>query len=436
MSCFGSEDRDAIVFRLSRRNAPDPSLESDVRGILDAVAERGDEALVDYTVRFDCPSFTSDLIPVSRERIRGAAEAIDPGDREVICRAMENIRAFHRHQRRTSWLESGQKGLVTGQLHRPVPSAGLYIPGGSSGDTPLVSSLLMNAIPAQIAGVERICLVTPPGADGGINPYTLAAAELLGLSEIYAVGSAWAIAGLALGTETLPRVDCIAGPGNIFVTLAKKLVSDRVGIDLLAGPSEIAIIADDTANPDHLAADLLSQAEHDEQACALLVSESPELLTRVKSALEEQLKGLPREGTARAALRNWGGLISVPDTTSAFALINRIAPEHLELCLEDPWGWLDSVRNAGAVFLGHFTPEALGDYFAGPNHVLPTSGSARFASGLSVDSFCKQTNFVAARREYMEQNAASVGRLARLEGLEAHARSALLRASGTKDQST
>ena len=428
-TCFGPQEQEAITSWLERRNTFDPSLEADVRDIVATVATHGDKALVDYTSRFDCPSFTADMIPVPRNRIRGAADTIDPGDREVICRAMENIIAFHRQQLRTSWLDTGRDGLITGQLHRPVPSAGLYIPGGSSGETPLVSSLLMNAIPAQIAGVERICLVTPPGKDGGINPYTLAAADLLGLNEIYAVGSAWAVAGLALGTETLPQVDCIAGPGNIFVTLAKKLVSDRVGIDLLAGPSEIAIIADESANAEHLAADLLSQAEHDEQACALLVSDSSDLLDRVETAIEEQLRNLPREATARAALSNWGALIAVPDTSAAFDLVNRLAPEHLELCLDDPWGWLDRVRNAGAVFLGHSTPEALGDYFAGPNHVLPTSGSARFASGLGVDSFCKRTNLIAASRDYMERNAESVGRLARLEGLEAHARSALLRSA-------
>jgi histidinol dehydrogenase len=432
VSCSNHSDLEDLLAWLQRRNTVDPSLEAKVRDIIQSVSESGDKALVDYTSRFDCRGFSADMIPVSRERISGAADAVEARDRDAICRAMENIYAFHRQQRRTSWFDSGRDGLITGQIHRPIPSAGLYIPGGSSGETPLVSSLLMNAIPAQVAGVERICLVTPPGADGGINPYTLAAADLLGLHEMYAVGGPWAVAGLALGTESLPRVDCIAGPGNIYVTLAKKLVSDRAGIDLLAGPSEIAIIADETADPDLVAADLLSQAEHDERACSLLISESTELLARVETALEKHLRSLPRAETAKASLRDWGGLVSVPDTASAFSLINRMAPEHLELCLQDPWSWLDSVHNAGAVFLGHSTPEALGDYFAGPNHVLPTSGTARFASGLSVDSFCKRTSFIAASRGYMEQHAEIVGRLARLEGLEAHARSALLR-TGSKD---
>lgn len=432
VSCFDHSELEALLAWFNRRNTVDPSLEAKVRDIIQRVSESGDKALVDYTTHFDCPAFSADMIPVPRERVHGASEVIEAREKDAICRAMENIFAFHRQQLRTSWFDSGRGGLITGQLHRPIPSAGLYIPGGSSGETPLVSSLLMNAIPALVAGVERICLVTPPGRDGGINPYTLAAADLLGLHEIYAVGGPWAVAGLALGTETLPQVDCIAGPGNIFVTLAKKLVSDRVGIDLLAGPSEIAIVADETADPDFLAADLLSQAEHDERACALLISASSELLARVEKALEEHLRTLPRAETARASLRDWGGLVSVPDTASGFALINRLAPEHLELCLQDPWAWLDHVHNAGAVFLGHSTPEALGDYFAGPNHVLPTSGTARFASGLGVDSFCKRTNFIAASRGYMEQNAETVGLLARLEGLEAHARSALLR-SGSKD---
>lgn len=432
LSCSDHSELEALLAWLNQRNTVDPSLEAKVRDIIQNVSETGDKALVDYTTHFDCPAFSADMIRVPRERIQGAADGIEARNKDAICRAMENIFAFHRQQLRTSWFDSGRDGLITGQLHRAVPSAGLYIPGGSSGETPLVSSLLMNAIPALVAGVERICLITPPGADGGVNPYTLAAADLLGLHEIYAVGGPWAVAGLALGTETLPQVDCIAGPGNIFVTLAKKLVSDRVGIDLLAGPSEIAIVADETADPDFLAADLLSQAEHDEQACALLITASSELLARVEKALEEHLRTLPRAETARASLRDWGGLITVPDTASGFSLINRLAPEHLELCLQDPWAWLDHVRNAGAVFLGHSTPEALGDYYAGPNHVLPTSGTARFASGLSVDSFCKRTSFIAASRGYMEQNAETVGRLARLEGLEAHARSALLR-SGSKD---
>ena len=429
LSCFSGEEQDRVYDWLSTRLSFDSSLEDQVRRIIDAVAARGDEALVDYTSRFDCSFFSTEMLRVPEYSIHGASESIDSEDREVICRAMENIRSFHGHQQRTSWMDTGNEGLITGQLHRPVASAGLYIPGGSSGDTPLVSSLLMNAIPAQIAGVRRICLVTPPGADGGINVYTLAAADLLGITEIYAVGSAWAVAGLALGTETLPQVDCIAGPGNIYVTLAKKLLHGRVGIDLLAGPSEIAIIADESADPDFLAADLLSQAEHDEQACALLFSSSPDLLARVEKALEEHLESLPRKQTASAALLNWGALISVPDTASGLDLINRIAPEHLEICLQDPWEWLDKVQNAGAVFLGHATSEALGDYFAGPNHVLPTAGGARFASGLSVDSFCKRSNLITATREYMEQNAATISHLARLEGLEAHARSALLRAS-------
>ena len=433
VSCFEPHQLEALLAWLSRRNAVDPSLEAKVGDIIHSVAESGDEALVEYTSYFDCSDFSAEMIPVPRERIHGAAQFIEARDKEAISLAMENIYAFHRRQRRTSWFDSGQQGLIAGQIQRPIPSAGLYIPGGSSGETPLVSSLLMNAIPALVAGVERICLVTPPGIDGGINPYTLAAADLLGLQEMYAVGGPWAVAGLALGTETLPRVDCIAGPGNIFVTLAKKLVSDRVGIDLLAGPSEIAIVADETADPDLVAADLLSQAEHDEQACALLVSASSELLSRVEAALEDHLQTLPRAETARASLRDWGGLVLVPDTESAFSLINRMAPEHLELCLEDPWSWLDSVRNAGALFLGHSTPEALGDYFAGPNHVLPTSGTARFASGLGVDSFCKRTNFIAASQGYMSHNAETVGRLARLEGLEAHARSALLR-GGSKEE--
>jgi histidinol dehydrogenase len=305
--------------------------------------------------------------------------------------------------------------------------AGLYIPGGKSGDTPLISSLLMNAIPAQVAGVGRIAVVTPPRQDGTINPFTLAAAASLGLNEVYAVGSAWAIAALGYGTESIPRVDIITGPGNIYVTTAKRLLSGQVAIDLIAGPSEIAIVADHSARPEWLAADLLSQAEHDPLASALLISPESDILEKSREALEIQLSRLPRRDIASSALERWGGCIHVQDMRTAMQLINFLAPEHLELCLDDPWSWLSHIQNAGAIFLGHHTPEPIGDYFAGPNHVLPTMGSARFGSALSVQNFMKKSSLIAATSDYSQRNAQKVAQLARLEGLEAHARSAEIR---------
>ncbi len=430
LQCFSRQKEEELIQWLSQRGWIDPSLQDKVSQIVDRVEKDGDSALVDYSRQFDCPDFTREMIGVPIDRIQGARDRIDPEDKALIEEAIHNIHSFHSHQKRTSWFVSPNQGLITGQLHRPLDSAGMYIPGGRSGDTPLISSLLMNVIPAQIAGVNRICLTSPPGSDGELNPYTLASADLLGIREIYAVGSAWAVAALALGTETVPQVDMISGPGNVFVTLAKKLLYGRVGIDMLAGPSEILILADTTADPAFLASDLLSQAEHDEDSCAMLFSPNPELLQRVEIELKRQLENLPRAQTAKNSLSRWGGLVLVPDVESGISLINRIAPEHLQLCLQSPWDWIDSVRNAGTLFLGSATPEPLGDYFAGPNHVLPTVGTARFASGLGVDSFCKRTNLVSATPDYIQRNADSISRLARLEGLEAHARSALLRSEG------
>jgi histidinol dehydrogenase len=361
------------------------------------------------------------------QALEKALDTIPKGDLSLIEEAAANIQRFHRQQKEHSWLDQTTPGLITGQLVRPMAKAGLYIPGGQSGDTPLVSSLLMNAIPAQVAGVDRIAVVSPPRKDGTINPYTLAAAAVLGLHEVYAVGSAWAIAALGYGTETIPQVEVITGPGNIFVTTAKRLLAGRVAIDLIAGPSEIAILADRSANPEWLAADLLSQAEHDALASSLLISPEPEILEKTKKALKDQLQNLPRKDIASSSLSQWGGLIQVPDIRTGFELINSLAPEHLELCVDDPWSCLSYIHNAGAIFLGHHTPEPIGDYFAGPNHILPTMGSAKFASALSVQNFMKKSSLIAATSDYSQRNADKVSRLARLEGLEAHARSAAMR---------
>lgn len=322
-------------------------------------------------------------------------------------------------------------GLTLGQLVNPVQRVGLYIPGGQSGETPLISSLFMNLIPAQVAGVQEIIAVSPPDANGQLNPFLLASAHLLGLESMYAVGSAWAISALAFGTSSIPRVDMITGPGNIYVTTAKRLLLGQVGIDMVAGPSEIVIVADSSAEPTWLAADLLSQAEHDSLSSAILISPEAELLDRVKDEVRPQLETLPRKETARQSLEAFGACIHASDLKTGLDLANRLAPEHLQLCIQNPWSVLGSIRNAGAVFLGNFSPEPLGDYFAGPNHVLPTLGTARFASGLSVQHFCKKTSLIAADHNYCTDKAAQIAKLARLEGLEAHARSVEIRTQNT-----
>lgn len=424
-----SSDHDWIelALHLDKRNVPDDSIENSVRSILQDVQNHGDDALVSYTKKFDCPGFEASQLKVPMQALETALDTIPKGDLSLIEEAAANIQRFHRQQKGHSWLDQTTPGLITGQLVLPMAKAGLYIPGGQSGDTPLISSLLMNAIPAQVAGVERIAVVSPPRMDGTINPYTLAAAAVLGLHDVYAVGSAWAIAALGYGTETIPQVEVITGPGNIFVTTAKRLLVGRVAIDLIAGPSEIAILADRSASPEWLAADLLSQAEHDALACSLLISPEPEILDKTRKALKDQLQNLPRQDIASSSLSQWGGLIQVPDMRTGFEFINSLAPEHLELCVDDPWSCLSYIHNAGAIFLGHHTPEPFGDYFAGPNHVLPTMGSAKFASALSVHNFMKKSSLIAATSDYSQRNADKVARLARLEGLEAHARSVAMR---------
>ena len=406
------------------RQESNPEVESAVQSILTDVRDRGDRALIHYTREFDCPEFRFDQLQISQEDCARAAGQIPENDLTVILEAASNIRKFHQHQRETSWFCHETPGLTLGQMVTPVQRAGLYIPGGRSGETPLISSLLMNLIPAQVAGVPEICVATPPSANGTLNPYILGTAHLLGLESVFAVGSAWAIGALAFGTETIPKVDIITGPGNIHVSTAKRLVQGQVGVDMVAGPSEIVILADTTAEPAWLAADLLSQAEHDALSSAIVISADVEVLTRVRDEVKRQIEQLPRKDIARQSLTHHGACIHTPDDSTGLQVANRLAPEHLQLCIRDPWPVLGQVRNAGAVFLGHYTPESLGDYFAGPNHVLPTLGTARFTSGLSVRHFCKRTSLIAADQNYFTAHADKISRLARLEGLEAHARSA------------
>jgi histidinol dehydrogenase len=400
-----------------------------VERILKDVRQRGDQALIDYTQRFDAPSLTVEKLKVGQEELKEAAARVDRTFRGTLKRAISQIESFHRQQLPRSWFDARRAGTFLGQMVHPVDSAGIYVPGGKSGSTPLVSSVLMGAIPAKIAGVSRICLVTPPTADGSINPHLLAAAHQVGVDAVYKLGSAWAIAALAYGTESVPRADVIVGPGNIYVTLAKKLVAGTVGIDMLAGPSEILVLADHSARADFVAADLLSQAEHDPLASAVMVTDSKALARAVQTALAEQLESLDRREIARQAIDHFGAILVVADMHRAVDLANRFAPEHLELCVENPFAIVGQIRNAGAVFMGHYTPEPIGDYLAGPNHVLPTAGTARFSSALSVEHFIKKTSLIHYSPDALQREGQDVTRLAHIEGLDAHARAVQVRLS-------
>lgn len=417
---------------LRNRHKPNPEVEKAVLAIVENVREHGDEALLEYTREFDSPSFSGSLRVSEAEIVAGAA-AVPAADRKWILEAAANIRAFHASQIERSWFVTRPDGTILGQRVTPVDSAGLYVPGGKGGQTPLVSSLLMNAIPAQIAGCKRIVAVTPPMADGKVSPHLLAAAHLLDIDEVYRVGGAWSIAALALGTESIAKTDVIAGPGNIYVTTAKRLLQGTVGIDMIAGPSEVLIIADSTANPAWIAADMLSQAEHDTLASAICLTNDARLCEVLPQELEAQLAKLPRGEIARESLDKWGCIALCPNISTCIAIANLVAPEHLELCCRDPWEIMTRIRHAGAIFLGSNSPEPVGDYFAGPNHVLPTLGTARFSSALSVRTFCKSTSLIAASRSFVRRNMDAIAALARMEGLEAHARSVEIRRQTTGD---
>ena len=411
---------------LDGRFNPGDSVEGSVREILANVREKGDEALIDYTRRFDCPEFAAPL-RVSEQDLAWAAASISPEHREQISEAAHNIRTFHKEQLEKSWFQTRPDGSILGQRVLPVDRVGLYVPGGQGGNTPLLSSMLMNAIPALVAGVPRVAVCTPPRKDGTINPHILAAAHLLDIDEIYRVGGAWSIGAMAYGTQSIDPVDVIAGPGNIYVATAKRLVQGTVGIDMVAGPSEVLVVADSSARPHWLAADMLSQAEHDMLASAILLTDDITLAEQVQQELEKQCSQLPKAQIAGKSLMDWGAIVVVPNIMTAVAIANRVAPEHLELCVRDPWALLPHIRHAGAIFMGQHSPEPVGDYFAGPNHVLPTLRTARFSSALSVQNFCKKTSIVATSPTFLLENAPAIASLARLEGLEAHARSVEIR---------
>jgi len=398
-----------------------------VSRILEDVRMNGDEAVIKYARQYDAPFLTVESMRVNDAELAAAAKKVDRAFVRALNRAASQIQSFHRQQVRKSWIDTRRPGTLLGQMINPVDAAGIYVPGARGGETPLVSTVLMTAIPAKIAGVTNVVMVTPSTPEGGVNPHLLVAAQKVGIQDIYKIGSAWAIAGLAFGTQTIPRVDVIAGPGNIYVTLAKKIVSGTVGIDMIAGPSEVLVIADDSANPEFAAADLLSQAEHDILSSAILVTDSDTVAGAVAAALEKQLAALNRREIAAASLKQFGAIFVAQDLDGAIELANRIAPEHLELQIRAPFEHVGKIRHAGAVFLGHYTPEPIGDYVAGPNHVLPTAGTARFASALSVDHFTKKTSIIHYSQGAFKKEAADVMRLAEVEGLDAHVNSIKIR---------
>ena len=398
-----------------------------VAQILEDVRKNGDKALIKYVNQFDSPDLTIESIMVTPNEINAADKKVERSFVRSLNRAIVQIESFHKRQLCNSWINTDRSGVFLGQIVNPVDSAGVYVPGGKEGKTPLVSSVLMGAIPPKIAGVKSIAMATPPTKDGSINPHLLVAAKKVGVKDIYKIGSAWAIAALAYGTETVTKTDVIVGPGNIYVTLAKKIISGTVGIDMIAGPSEILIIADSTAYPEFTAADLLSQAEHDTMASSILVTDSEAIANSIATAAEEQLGNLDRKDIARESLDKYGAIIVMPDLTACFELANRIAPEHLELHIDNPFEYIGKIKNAGAVFIGDYTPEPVGDYIAGPNHVLPTAGAARFASALSVDNFVKKTSIIHYSKEAFKREARDIIRLAEIEGLDAHANSIKIR---------
>ena len=415
---YGVESDD----RIFSRSTSSMDVSDVVSVILKSVKERGDEALREYTKRFDDAEI--DSIEVPKSEIEAAAESMDSSFMSVLYKAADNIRNYHSRQKRESFIVSEKDGVVLGQKIVPVSVAGIYVPGGTAA---YPSTVLMDTIPAKIAGVGQVVMVSPPGKDGKLSKEVLAAAYVAGVDRVFRIGGAQAIAALAYGTETVPRADKIVGPGNIFVAEAKKEVSGIVGIDMIAGPSEILIIADAASNPKIIAADMLSQAEHDRNASAVLVTDSKALADEVANELELQLNTLPREGIARASIESNGKIIIASSIDQAIEISDRIAPEHLEVCVNNPFDYLDKIRNAGSVFLGRNCPEALGDYLAGPNHTLPTSGTARFSSPLGVDDFVKKYQFTYYTKKALDAVASDIALFARREGLEAHARSALIR---------
>lgn len=398
--------------------------EETVAAIIANVRKNGDEALFSYTKQFDRCEITADTVRVTDQEIEEAYAKVDSALVEVMKKSAANIRRFHEKQLHNSWFDPRPDGTILGMKIMPIATAGVYAPGGKAA---YPSSVLMNVIPAKVAGVERIILATPPGPDGKVNPGTLVAAHIAGIDEVYKAGGAQAIAAMAFGTESIPKVDKITGPGNIFVALAKKACFGYVGIDSIAGPSEILVIADETANPRYVAADLLSQAEHDELASAILITTSEKLAEAVSAQVDEFTAQLARKEIIQKSLDNYGYILLVDDLEEAVAAANEIASEHLEILTKDPFALMTRIKNAGAIFLGEYSSEPLGDYFAGPNHVLPTNGTARFFSPLNVDDFMKKTSIISYSRQALQEIHGDIECFAENEGLTAHANSIKVR---------
>ncbi len=422
---LNDQSRQDILANLLKRDPNNYSgYEKTVQAIVEDVKSRRDEAVLEYTKKFDGVELTPEELRVTEEELEEALSLVDPPLLAVMKKSMKNIKEYHEKQKQYSWFDSRPDGTILGQKVTPLASVGVYVPGGKAA---YPSSVLMNIIPAKVAGVERIVMVTPPGKDGKVNPVTLAAAHLAGVTDAYKVGGAQAIAALAFGTESIPRVDKIAGPGNIFVALAKKAVYGHVSIDSIAGPSEILVLADDSANPRYVAADLLSQAEHDELASAILVTTSMELAKKVSAEAEAFVQKLSRQSILEKSLENYGYILVADSMEDAIETANQIASEHLEIVTKNPFEVMTKIRNAGAIFLGEYSSEPLGDYFAGPNHVLPTNGTAKFFSPLGVDDYVKKSSIIYYSKEALEPIHKDIETFAEAEGLTAHANSIRVR---------
>ncbi|MBR4358550.1 MAG: histidinol dehydrogenase [Butyrivibrio sp.] len=409
---------------LNRNPGSYTEYENIVNDIIDNVRKNGDKAVFEYTLKFDKSELNASNIRVTEDEIKEAYKELDPKFVEVMKKSAENIRVFHEKQKRNSWIDTREDGSILGQRILPIEISGVYVPGGKAA---YPSSVLMNVVPAKVAGVERIVMCTPPGKDGKVNPGTLVAADIAGVTEVYKVGGAQAIAAMAFGTESIPKVDKITGPGNIFVALAKKACFGHVSIDSIAGPSEILVVADETANARYVAADLLSQAEHDELASAILVTTSEKLANDVSVEIEGFLKELSRTDIIKKSLDNYGYIFIADDMDAAVDAANAIASEHLEIITKDPYEVMTKIKNAGAIFLGAYSSEPLGDYFAGPNHILPTNRTARFFSPLNVDDFMKKTSIISYSRDALCKVHEDIELFAKEEGLTAHANSIAVR---------
>ena len=418
-----TEGEKCLQTLLSRFQPAENNCRDLVAEIIDQVKNRGDEAVLEYTRKFDAPDLSIEELQVSTAELKEAYDLVDDEFLTTLSKAIERIQGFHEREMEDSWMQTRENGTIVGRMVRPVDAAGLYVPGGQGGSTPLVSSVLMNGIPAGIAGVAQRVMLTPPNKEGKVSPHLLVAAQEIGIVDIFKAGSAWGIAALAHGTKTIPAVDVIVGPGNQFVTEAKSQVSGMLRIDMIAGPSEVLIVADASATAAHVAADMLAQAEHDPMALAVVVTTEEQLATDVLQELERQLANLSRAEIATKSLQDRGVILVADDMEEAVMIANDIAIEHLELMVSDPWSILPQIRHAGAIFLGHHTPEAAGDYLAGPNHVLPTMGTARFSSALGVETFLKKSSIISYSEQALKEDADHIRLLAGLEGLTAHAAS-------------